>query len=167
MTVLNLPTSRLVACGWLIAAVPGFTAAMVGTARPQDFTKWYETGFVEVGPVVGGTPDSYVPLNNPVLSIHCWGANLTQPNPAGGAPNVSNKPPWGRTAQLGEQIKAAARTVQYTGLARQVAMPASGYAHASVQLAVVLIEPREILGEPDGTAHFQFDMQFSWIPEAV
>jgi hypothetical protein len=165
VTTLLLPTARLVACGWLSAAVPGFTAAMVGTALPQDPTKWYQTGFVEVGPVVGGTPDSYVPLNNPVLSIHCWGVNLTLPV-AGGAPNVSNKPPWARTAQLAEQIKAAARTVQYTGAARQVAMPTAGYAHASVQAAVLLTEPREILGDIASYAHFSFDMQFSWIPEA-
>lgn len=166
MTLL-LPTSRLVACGWLIAAVPGFTAAMVGTTLPQDPTKWYQTGFVEVGPVVGGTPDSYVPLSNPVLSIHCWGVNLTQPLPPTGKPNVSNKPPWSRTAQLGEQIKKAAQTVQYTGSARQVSMPATGYAHASVQAAVLLTEPREALGDVASYAHFQFDMQFSWIPEAV
>lgn len=165
MTLLR-PTTRLVACGWLIAAVPGFTSAMVGLTLPQDVTKWAATGFVRVGPTVGGTPDPEVPLREPVVSLHCYGVNITQPSPSA-PPNVSNKPPWSRTAQLGEEIIAARQAVQYSGAGRQVAMPASGYAHASVQVVKFLTDWREIEGDAASYAHYQADMQISWIPEAV
>lgn len=168
MTLL-LPTSRLAAVGWLIAAVPGFTAGMVGTTLPQDPAKWTTSGFVRVGPVVGGTPEDLLPVAKPVFSVHCYGVNGTQSYTDGSPDPVwswSNKPPWQRTAQLCERIRAAALATKYSG-PRQVAMPVAGYAHAYVHLASLLGEPREALGDVASYAHFQFDLQLVWTPEAV
>ncbi len=169
MTTLYAPTSRLTAVGWLIAAVPGFTAAMVGTKLPQDPSKWTATGFVEVGPVVGGTPEPLLPVAKPVVSVHCWGVNGTQAY-TDGSPNPvwswSNKPPWARTAQLCEQIRAAALATKYSG-PKQVAMPTSGYAHAYVSVASLVSEPREVFGDVASYAHYVFDLEVIWTPEAI
>lgn len=168
MTTLLLPTSRLMAVGWLIAAVPGFTAAMVGTTLPQDPAKWTATGFVRVGPVAGGTPEDLLPVAKPVMSVHVYGVNGTQANPPNGPWSWSNKPPWARTAQLCERIRAAVLASTYDGgLTKQVAMPVANYAHAYVHAVSMLSEPREALGDTASYAHYQFDLGFTWTPEAV
>jgi len=121
--------------------------------------------------VVGGTPEALIPVARPVLSVHCWGVNGT-PSYKDGNPNPawswSNKPPWNRTAQLAEQIRAAALRTSYDGgLTKQVPMLAGGYAHAYVHAAYLLTEPRRIPGDVASYAHFQFDLQLVWTPEAI
>src|SRR5207248_7092389 len=59
VSTLLLPDSELVASGWL-AAIPGWSSAMVGTTLPRlgpngPLPDWATTGFVTVV-VVGGTP---------------------------------------------------------------------------------------------------------------
>lgn len=166
MPTLLLPTSRLTAVGWLIAAVPGFTQAMVGTTLPTEPSKWAATGFVRVGPVVGGTPDAELPVASPVMSVHLYGVNGTQA--PGGQWSWSSKPPWDRTAQLAERIRAATVAATWDGgLTRQIAMPVAGYAHAYVHGVSMLSEPREALSDVASYAHHQFDLQINWTPEAV
>lgn len=166
MTTLLLPNSELVACGWL-SAVPGFTAAMVGTTLPRipgagPLPDWIGTGFVTVGPVVGGTPGGYMPTAEPVLSISCYAANATGTGLPGAPINVSTKPPWGRAAQVAERIRAAVYTLD-KGPGRQVAMPVPGYAHATVTGAQMLSEPRRMPSDPASYARYQFDLQLFWI----
>ncbi|MGH3438865.1 MAG: hypothetical protein ACRDRN_20640 [Sciscionella sp.] len=162
-TTLALPTTRLVAAGWIAYALD-VGSSMVGLTLPQDASKWYQSGFIEVGPVVGGTPDPYVPMRKPVVSVHCWGVGGTQSAP--GAPlNLSNKPPWNRTAQLAERIAAAAQSMITSGAARQVAMLAAGYAHATVHSARLLTEPREVFSDAASYAHYQFDIALLWTPQ--
>lgn len=169
MSALLLPTNELVACAYLIAAVPGFTAAMVGTGLPQKVESWYQTGFVQVSSVVGGTPNPYVPLNNPVVSVKCWGVNLkTSQNITGQTEySVQEKPPWQITAQLPERIRNALR--QQTGAAdsvRTVAMAPGGFAHATVHSAYMLTEPKRALGDLGSYACFQFELFLKWTPQA-
>lgn len=166
MTTLKLPTARLTAIGWLAVAVPGFTTAMVGPTLPADPAKWTATGFVRVGPIVGGSPDDELPMAKPVLSLHVYGVNGTQA--PGGSWSWSSKPPWDRTAQLCERIRNAVVAATYDGgVTRQIAMPVAGYAHAYVHAVSMLSEPREALGDVSSFAHHQFDLQFTWTPEAV
>src|SRR5579864_8064737 len=130
---------------------------MVGLSLPQEATKWYQTGFIQVGPVVGGSPNPEVPLRKPVASVHFWGVNGTQSAPDTPV-NLSNRPPWNRTAQLAEQLAAAAQTMRTSGAARQVSMLVAGYAHATVHSARLLTEPKEDFGDPAGYAHLQVDL---------
>lgn len=168
MTTLLLPTNELVACAYLIAAVPGFTAAMVGTGLPQAVENWASTGFVQVSSVVGGTPDAYVSLNNPVVSVKCWGVNLKTSQSAAGQTvySVGEKPPWQLTAQLPERIRNALRAnTGASARARTVAMPPAGFAHATVHSAYMLTEPKRALGDIGSYACFQFELYLKWTPQ--
>lgn len=164
VTAPALPTTRLVAAGWIAYALDA-GPSVVGLTLPQDPSKWFETGFIQVGPVVGGTPDAYVPLRKPVVSVHCWGVNGTPSTTPGGPLNVSNKPPWNRTAQLAERIVAAAQSMRTSGAARQVSMLVGGYAHATVHSARLLTEPREVFSDAASYAHYQFDLALLWTPQ--
>lgn len=169
MTLL-LPNAELVALGWL-ALVPGFTPAMLGTTLPRipasgTLPAWIATGFVQVPFVVGGSPDPYSIQARPVVQVSCWAANAKQ-DAANGPIATSNKPPWGKANQLAEQIRAACQALRFSGAPRNVAMPIPGYAHANVQAAWLLTEPRRIPSDMAGYAHFSFDMQMTWIAEAT
>lgn len=163
MTTLLAPTTELVAAGWLALALD-LGSANVGLTLPQKPETWYQPGFIQVGPVTGGTPDAYTPRRAPVVSVHVWAVNGTQ-NGATGAWSWSNKPPWNRCAELVEQIRAASLRVQYDGSTRQVAMLPAGYAHATVAAARMLTEPRRMLADPASYAHMQFDLYMQWIPQ--
>jgi len=164
MTTLLLPDSELVAQGWL-AAISGWSSAMVGTTLPRlgptgPLPGWVSTGFVTVG-VVGGTPASHVPQAQPVLSINCWAVNATCAGP--GQPiNQKNKPPWGVASQLSRQIVAAAYVLD-KGIGRAVTIPAPGYAHAAVLSALLLSEPRRMPADLASYARYQFDLQLTWV----
>lgn len=147
------PNSELVARAW-IGSAAGLTAGQVALMLPQDASTWAADGFVELGgggggAVVGGTPDRYTQLRNPVISVHCWAVNL-----------ASGKPPWGKAARLAELIIAA--TSDETTIRRALTLPA-GYGPARVQEAYALGEPRRVPGDPGMFAHYQFDLQLHWI----
>lgn len=168
MTALLLPDSELVTQGWL-AAIPGWSTAMVGTTLPRigptgPMPDWVATGFVTVG-VVGGTPASHVPQAQPAMSVNCWAVNATCAGP--GQPiNVKPRPPWGDASQLAQQIRAAVYTLD-KGPGRAVAMPVPGYAHAAVMSALLLTEPRRVPADPAGFARYQFDLQLTWVAGSI
>lgn len=169
MTLL-IPNSELVALGWL-GLMPGFTSAMLGTTLPRipstgPLPAWIATGFVQVPWVVGGSPDQYSIQARPVVQVSCWAANATL-DATSNQITVSNKPPWGKAAQLAEQIRAASQSLMFSGAPRRVAMPVAGYAHANVQAAALLSEPRRIPSDIAGFAHYAFDLQLTWIAEAT
>lgn len=165
MSTLLLPNSELVASGWL-AAIPGWSSAMVGTTLPRigssgPLPSWVATGFATVQ-VVGGTPGALMASAEPVVSINLWAVNATQTGGPAGPVNVSNKPPWGDAAQLAEQIRQAAYTLD-KGAGRSVAMAAPGYAHAAVTGAQLLTEPRRLLADIAGYARYQMEIQLRWV----
>ncbi|QOR55838.1 MAG: hypothetical protein YHS30scaffold324_70 [Catenulispora phage 69_17] len=164
MSTLLLPNSELVACAWL-AQVPGFTAAMVGTTLPRlgptgPLPDWVAAGFVTVA-VGGGTPGSHAPLAEPALSVNCWAVNATCTG-SGQPINVSPRPPWGKAAQLAEQIRHAVYVLD-KGATRAVSMPVPGYAGAAVMSALLLSEPRRVPADIAGFARTQFDLQLDWV----
>jgi hypothetical protein len=165
VSALLLPNSELVAAGWL-AAIPGWSSAMVGTTLPRigsqgPLPAWAATGFATVA-VVGGTPGALMPVAEPVVSINCWAVNASVAGAPTGPINVSNKPPWGHASQLCEQIRQAAYTLD-KGAGRSVAMPAPGYAHAAVTGAQLLTEPRRLPADLAGYARFQMEIQLRWV----
>lgn len=142
------PNSELVAVHWL-AQVPGIVPGMVSTNLPRDNATWAASGFVQVSGVVGGSPDLDVPRRNPVASLDLWG------NAA-----ASARPPWGKVARLGELIMAAC----YEDGTDHVLLDLGiHYAPARVIAAIALTEPRRIPGDKSGYAHYQMDLQLSWL----
>jgi len=136
----------LVVQGWL-AGVPGLSEAMVASTLPSDVTGWAVSGFVQVT-TVGGTPDAYVPMREPVVSVDCWAV----------APN-SSKPPWGKANNLAEHIAAACQ--DHRGCNRVVILP-EGYPPVRVHQAYLLTEPRRIPSDDGAYARYQMDLALHW-----
>lgn len=128
-------TPELVAEAWLKAVV----GDRVSTSLPKDNTSWAASGFVTLT-TVGGTPNAYVPLRDPVMSVDCWAVN-----------KQSQKPPWNKAAALAEAIVAACQDHQT--IARTVTLP-TGYPAAQVKSAYVTGDPRRVHSDPSSYAHY-------------
>lgn len=151
----NRPNSELVAVAW-IGSAAGLSTAMVATKLPRDTSTWSSTGFITVGgadgaggAVVGGSPDRYTRLRNPVLSVHGWAVNPG-----------SAKPPWGKAAHLLEVLIAA--TEDESTIRRALTLP-GGYDPARVQEVYPLGEPRKVPGDEGSYAHYSLDLQLHWV----
>ncbi len=146
MTKLH-PTAELVTVAWL-KTLAGVPSSAVATTLPKDATTWSGGGFVQVT-AVGGTPNMYVPMNDPVVSVDCWAANVQ-----------GSSSPWGKANQLAESVRAAcydlaAFPVLVTG------MPGN-YNDARVHSAWLMNEPRRITDDPGSYARYTFDLQSAW-----
>jgi hypothetical protein len=165
VSVFKLPTSPLVARAWL-AQVPGITAAMTATSVPRvgkdSLPAWVATGLLTVQ-VVGGSPDAEMAIAQPVVSVKCWAVNASQDAQTGQVV-VQNKPPWGRSEQLAELVRAASYPMQRDGSKKLVTLPVAGYYQATVQSAYMLTEPRP-LQDPSKYACHQFDLQMFWVAQ--
>lgn len=142
------PTSDLVAVAWL-KALAGLTDGQVSTTLPQDTTTWATAGFVTAA-TVGGTPDMYVPMARPAVSLDCWAVS----------PN-SGSPPWGKANQLAEIVRAAVYNLaEVTPLL--VSLPAT-YNDARVLSAYLLSEPRRVHDDDASYARYTCDLQLHWV----
>lgn len=152
MTALLLPTSRLVAEGWLRLAVPGVG---VGSELPEvkDAPELRTAGFVRL-PIVGGGPDRYVPsYRQPVASAECWFA----PAERTGAPQ------WSHAEQLAERIVAATADRALMGVL--VDLSAIGnYPLARVHSVVALSEPDRVEEDDSDWSRVDIDLGLDWSP---
>jgi hypothetical protein len=140
--------SELVAVAWLQGAA-GMEAGQVATTLPSDTTAWETNGFVQVPMVVGGTPQLYYALREPVVQVDAWAVNPS-----------SGKPPWGKAASLMELIVAA--TYDTDRMQRTLTLPA-GYPQARVMTAHLVTEPRRIPSDDASYARFTADLALHWI----
>lgn len=146
----NLANDELVAVSW-IGSIPGFSTGMVATTLPADETKWAETGFVTVS-VVGGNPDSYLPVNRPVMQVDCWAVKIGDAHP-----------PWGIAANIANAIKYAAWDRR--GFPRVLTLTAGPvtFPPAVVQGVYLATAFRRAYGDQGNYAHYQADLALSWI----
>lgn len=145
-----LPNNELVCKAWL-HAIPGLAGVEVVTTFPTDevaFPLLQDRGIIQAT-VVSGTPDMYVPQNQPIFQLDCWAA---KPN--------SEKPHWGKANQLAEVIKAAC--VGRRGSWGRVALPAA-FEDARVQVANVTREPRRIVRDDARFGGYTLDVQLFWV----
>lgn len=140
--------SELVAVAWLSGAT-GIEAGQVATTLPSDSTAWETNGFVLVPGVVGGTPQLYYALREPVVQVEAFAVNRS-----------SGKPPWGKAAALMELLVAA--TYDTTRREVTVSLPA-GYPQAKVFTAHFTSEPRRMPGDDSSYARYVADMAIHWI----
>lgn len=146
----NLPTSGLVAIGWMTDHV--FPAAMVASTLPganaQGVLSWQATGFAQVQELGGATDIDTPQLRTAVVTIDLWYA----------PPVGSNKPPWGKAADLAERLRVA--TEADTG--GPVTLPA-GYDPARVLSAYLITEPVRVPDDPAGYARYTTDLALNWV----
>ena len=141
------PSNEMVTVAWLKASVP-YLGNRVATELPADNSTWSASGFTTVA-TTGGTPNTEVPVNEPVMSIDNWGVSLN-----------SGRPPWNLAAQPAEAIKAAA--VAHGLIPKILVMPA-GFNQVRVFSVTPRTEPRRIPGDGAGYAHYQQDLHLRWV----
>jgi hypothetical protein len=142
------PTSELVAVAWL-KGVTGIPSTAVATDLPADNSTWSASGFVQVMSV-GGSPNIYVPVAQPVIQVDLWAVN----------PN-SSKPPWGKANQLAESIRMG--TLDHANVGRLLTGFPAAYNNARCLTVYPISEPRRIRDDSADFAHYTMDLQFMWI----
>lgn len=147
-TVVKRANSELVAVAWLRSA-DGIASAQVATSLPADVSTWAEDGFIQVCPVVGGTPQMYYALREPVVQLDVYAATPS-----------SGKPPWAKAASLAEQVVVA--TYDEAGMQRTLTLPA-GFPQARVLTAHLTSEPRRVPGDDASYARYTTDLALHWI----
>lgn len=148
MAVTPKANTELVAVAWL-ASAEGIEPGQVATTLPSDASAWETNGFVHVVGVVGGTPQLYYALHEPVVQVDCYAVNLS-----------SGKPPWGKAASLMELVVAA--TYDEAGLQRALTLRPD-YPQARVLTAHFTSEPRRMPGDDSSYARYQADLALHWI----
>lgn len=149
MTWTKYANTDLVVVAWL-SQLPGLNSGMVATSLPEDNTTWAASGFVAVK-TVGGTPNAYVPLREPVVTLDCYAA------PAQG----SAKAPWAQANNLAETVVKAC--YQLSSFNTTLVLGPAGYPNARMLQARPLQEPRRVFGDRSFYAHYSFDLQTHWI----
>ena len=92
------------------------------------------------------------PVRRPVCQVECW---ATTPG--------SSRPPWGKAAQLAEQIRLATYDRHQFGRALSISYNGVAFAGARVLGAMMLTEPRRVWGDVADYAGTVFDLQLDWI----
>lgn len=138
-----------------VATLPDFSDAMVATTLPQDNSTWAASGFITVGPVVGGgTFGDQGALRNPIVQVSAWAV------PAGTTTaSTSGRPPWYKAAELIERIRAGCFDEEQ--LRRQLDL-GSRYRGAFVSDIYPTGEPSRINGEPLPVARYDIDLTMLW-----
>lgn len=143
--ILLRPNHELVTIAWLRTVI----GDRVSTTLPKDNTTWAASGFCTIS-VVGGSPNAYVPMREPVMSVDCWAVN----------PN-SQKPPWDKASMLAEAIQAACW--DHPRIPQTVTLPA-GYPAAQIKSAYCTGDPRRVPDDPSSYARYSIPgLALAWI----
>lgn len=135
MTLPLHPNSELVAVAWLKSVV----GDRVSNTLPKDNTTWSASGFCTID-TVGGSPNMYVPLHEPVIGVECWAVNPD-----------SQKPPWNKASALAQMVQAACW--DHPTVPRILVLPA-GYPLVQVKSAYLTGEPRRVVDDPSSYARY-------------
>jgi hypothetical protein len=143
------PTTEQVALAWLRSLPDGTPCA----ANLPDVTEWFDTGFLTVPAVAGGSPAVDYAERRPVIQIDAYAANRA----SAGSDAVSRKLPLGRAAALATNVLLGT----YRPLP-QLAMPV-GFYPAYLVSTVARSEVRRIPSPGTSFAHFSVDIEIDWI----
>lgn len=145
MTLTLRANSELVTIAWLKTIV----GDRVANTLPKDNSSWSASGFCTIG-TVGGTPNLYVPLREPVMSVDCWAFNPD-----------SQKPPWNKAACLAEAIQAGC--YDHTAIPQTVTLP-TGYPAAQVRSAYLTGDPRRVPDDVSSYARYSIPgLVLAWV----
>lgn len=151
MAIRLLANSELVAVSFF-QSMPGLVVDVVATQLPKAEADWVTNGAITVA-VVGGHPDSDLPVRNPLVQVDFW---ATMPK--------SNKPPWFKAAALAEAAWQGTRN-RNRG-ARRIPISAGPvvYPAAIILTAFFLSEPRRFYDDRADVARYTADIAMSWSP---
>jgi hypothetical protein len=139
------PNNELVTIAYLKSIV----GDRVATTLPKDITGWVDGGFCTVD-TVGGTPNLYVPLHEPVMGVDCWAVNPD-----------SQKPPWNKAAALAGLVQAACWDHPRTP--RTLVLPGD-YPVVQVKSAYLAGEPRRVPDDPSSYARYSIPgLVVAWV----
>lgn len=144
------PNAHLVAVAW-VRGIGTIDPTKVASTRPKNRSLWADYGFIQVGPVVGGSPDLHVPQRISVVEVSCWAINLN-----------SSKPPWGKANQLAELVLNHPYSDPAGGGRDVSALLPTGYDGARVQCVYPNSEPREFEGDTASAALYKFELTINW-----
>jgi hypothetical protein len=145
MSLLLRANHELVTIAWLKTVV----GDRVSVTLPKDNATWAASGFCTID-TVGGSPNIYVPLREPVMSVDCWAFNPG-----------SQKPPWNKASTLAQAIQAACW--DHPRIPQTVALPA-GYPAVQVRSAYCTGEPRRIPDDPSSYARYSIPgLAIAWV----
>lgn len=144
------PTSEQVAIAWLthVLALPGIADDHRPKPLGDGTISWSATGFVEVS-ALSGTPDLYLPVRRPVMSLDCWGYD-----PATG------KPPRTKTNRLADKIVTACNDGSNWRLPADLFPTGTNPAHVRVASCT---EPRRAPSDLPTYAHYSLDLFLDWV----
>lgn len=132
-----------------IAFLKSIVGDRVATTLPKDITGWVAGGFCTVD-TVGGTPNIYLPLREPVMGVECWAVN-----PA------SQKPPWNKASSLAQAIQDACW--DHPRLPRTLVLP-NGYPLVQVKGAYLTGDPRRVPDDPSSYARYSIPgLVVTWV----
>lgn len=132
-----------------IAFLKTIVGDRVATTLPKDVAGWTEGGFCTVD-TVGGTPNIYVPLREPVMGVECWAVNPS-----------SQKPPWGKASSLAQAIQDACW--DHPRLPRTLVLP-DGYPVVQVKGAYLTGDPRRVPDDPSSYARYSIPgLVVTWV----
>lgn len=136
---------ELVATAWLRTIV----GDRVATTLPKDIASWVESGFCTLD-TVGGSPNMYLPIREPVMSVDCWAVN-----PA------SQKPPWGKASALAQAIQAACW--DHPAIPQALTLPA-GYPPVQIKSAYLTGDPRRVTDDASSYARYSIPgLALAWV----
>lgn len=145
MSLLLRANHELVTIAWLKTIV----GDRVATTLPKDNATWAASGFVTTD-TVGGSPNLYVPLREPVMSVDCWAFNAD-----------SQKPPWNKASCLAQAIQAACWA--HRSIPQAVTLP-TGYPAVQVRSAYCTGEPRRVVDDVSSYARYSIPgLALAWI----
>lgn len=138
--------TTLVAVAWLQTL--GLPAGKVGTSLPPAAV-WESTGFVKVGPTVGGGVNIYVPERHPVVQIDCYAT----------FPGQSEKVNRGLANELAEIVRAACYD-PVPGVTLR-----AGITPVHLSSVYPISEPRELPEPVTNFGRFTLDLHIGWIEQ--
>ena len=150
MTPAHVPNDQ-VFVAW-ISTIADFTADGVGTLLPEDTSAWSANGYVVVPVTVGGTPHSTMPMRRPVGQVDC---RAVSPG--------TEFPPWGKAADLAEQIRFATYDRNNFGRPLTVTVGGNPFPDVMVRSAKILTEPHRMYADGADYAGYSFDLALQWV----
>jgi hypothetical protein len=150
------PNATMVAQAWIkgVTDLP-VSPTSVGRTLPslENNSAVAASGFIEIGGVIGGSPELEVLKRMSVVEVKCWAP------PRG---TNSDKPSWNKAGYLAEALLEATYDPNPLNVQRLLIMP-TGFRNARALTVMSLSEPAEVMGDESGWASYRLELQFNWV----